>query len=173
VNKKLRQELLGMVERDQEARRAIAPDGGPGADPDSEEAMRMCQVDDVNTARMREIIEEHGWPGRSLVGEDGADAAWLLVQHADAEREFQKHCLGLMTEAVGAGEARADLLAYLTDRVLVGEGELQRYGTQLHRVDGKWAPFALADEEQVDQRRAAVGLGPLADYVAGANEGQA
>jgi hypothetical protein len=36
-----------------------------------------------NAEWLKGVISEHGWPGRSLVGENGSDAAWLLVQHAD------------------------------------------------------------------------------------------
>jgi hypothetical protein len=36
-----------------------------------------------NLARLKEIVEQHGWPTISLVGVDGAAAAFLLAQHAD------------------------------------------------------------------------------------------
>src|SRR3954453_2080197 len=38
---------------------------------------------DRHDLRLAAIIAAVGWPGRSLVGEDGADAAWALAQHAD------------------------------------------------------------------------------------------
>src|SRR5205085_1172028 len=78
-----------------------------------------------------------GWPGKSLVGVDGANAAWLLVQHADQGRAFQKRCLPLLEAAVKKGEATGVQLAYLSDRVRVGAGEKQVYGTQFRTVDGK------------------------------------
>jgi hypothetical protein len=57
------------------------------------------------------VIEKHGWPGKSLVGADGAQAAWLLVQHADLDREFQRQCLPLLKEAAEKGEASKQNLA--------------------------------------------------------------
>ena len=55
-------------------------------------------------------------------------------------------------------------LAYLTDRVLLKEGKQQLYGTQFTSDGGKWIPRPLEDEPNVDSRRAAVGLPPLAEY---------
>ncbi len=87
------------------------------------------------------------------------------MQHADRDRPFQKLCLGLLREGVKKGEARGQQLAYLTDRVRVGEKEKQVYGTQLRLVDGKYQPHPIEDEASVDRRRKEVGLPPLADYV--------
>jgi hypothetical protein len=98
------------------------------------------------------------------VGADGAHAAWLLAQHADRDRPFQKRCLGLLQKAVKAGEASGQDLAYLTDRVRVGEGKKQRYGTQFRTVNGKMEPYPIEDEASVDRRRKEVGLGTLAEY---------
>ena len=89
----------------------------------------------------------------------------LLVQHMDADPAFQRHCLELMTAAAARGDVTQANIAYLTDRVLLAEGQPQDYGTQMHRVGGGWEPRNLADPETVDQRRAAAGLSPLADYV--------
>jgi hypothetical protein len=112
----------------------------------------MERADADNLPWIRQVIAEHGWPGRSDVGDDGAQAAWLLVQHADADPAFQRGCLGLLTAAVGQGEARRSHLALLTDRVLVAEGQPQEYGTQLRYRDGECVPFPVRE--------------PLADYVA-------
>lgn len=124
------------------------------------------EVDLRNTARMRGIIAEIGWPIRSKVGEAAEHQAWLLVQHADADREFQRECLELMRRQP-PGEVCAKHLAYLEDRIRTGEGRPQSYGTQLRRgTDGELGPSAIEDPEHVDERRAAVGLGSLSEYVA-------
>jgi len=153
MNTDLRAELLRRTVPDQEARWAH-----------DYEAMR--QADAANLPWIRQVITEHGWPGRSDVGDEGAQAAWLLVQHADADPAFQRECLGLLTAAVGQGEARRSQLALLTDRVLVAEGQPQEYGTQLRYRDGECVPFPVRDPDRVDERRAEMSLEPLADYVA-------
>ena len=163
----LRRELLARVERDQAARTAVMPlfSSGRPLNPDHPALMELAEVDHVNRAWLKEVVDKTGWPGASRVGPDGAHAAWLLVQHADADRPFQKRCLELLRAAVAAGEAEGKDLAYLTDRVLVGEGKKQVYGTQLTTAGGKLVPSPIEDEAAVDARRKAVGLGPLAEYL--------
>jgi hypothetical protein len=132
---------------------------------DADQAFRahmneLMEEEHARSARIREIVAEHGWPGRSLVGDDGASSAWLLAQHADHDPEFQARALELMRAAVEAGEADAGELAYLTDRVLVAQGRPQLYGTQFRHG----GPQPIEDPEHLDERRAAVGLEPFADY---------
>ena len=156
----LRDELLRMMEEDQAARRAA----GAAGFKDAAANERMKAIDMKNTARMKEILAQEGWPTKTLVGERASNAAWLLVQHADLDPAFQRQCLPLLEKTVAAGEGSAKDLAYLTDRVLVAEGKPQRYGTQFHNVEGKLVPRPLEDEANVDARRAAVGLGTMAEY---------
>lgn len=125
---------------------------------------RVQEIDKANVAWMKEVVKKHGWPGKSLIGKAGAANAWLLVQHADADRDFQELCLGKM-KALPAGEVEGRHIAYLTDRVLVGRGKKQLYGTQATLNGGKAVPSPLEDEVKVDQRRKEVGLGPLAEYL--------
>jgi hypothetical protein len=123
----------------------------------------MQRIDTENTRRREEIVDRYGWPTYALVGKDGANAAWLLVQHADLSPKFQRKCLDLMTRAPRDQINLGDL-AYLTDRVLLAEGKKQVYGTQFTLENGKCKPRPLEDEANVDKRRKEVGLGPLADY---------
>ncbi len=167
-DEKLRQELLRRMKEDQDARRKLIPilsaRKGPVKEADLPEMKAMAEIDQRNTAWLKEVIDRKGWPGKSLVGVDGANAAWLLVQHADLDRAFQKRCLPLLADAVKQGEATGVQLAYLTDRVRVGAGEKQVYGTQFHTVDGKLQPQPIEDEANVDRRRKEVGLPSLAEY---------
>jgi hypothetical protein len=147
----LRRELLEMQAADQ-AERASEP----------VEAWN----DAARTERLAEIVDEHGWPTRELVGADGATAAWVIAQHSDLDVAFQERALELMREAVEAGQADASELAYLEDRVALNRGRPQIYGTQIGCVDGHAEPAVLADPDRVDVLRAEVGLEPLADYLA-------
>ena len=36
------------------------------------------------------IVAQVGWPTKTLVGQRGARAAWLLVRHADLDVAFQR-----------------------------------------------------------------------------------
>ena len=105
---------------------------------------KLKAVDAENTKWLKGVVEKHGWPTNTLVGTDGADAAWLLAQHADADPKFQRYCLDLMAK-LPKNEVSQTKLAYLTDRVLLAEGKKQLYGTQFISVDGKWKPRPLED----------------------------
>jgi RND family efflux transporter MFP subunit len=172
-NSELRKELLERVKKDQDARKAAMAlmRERKQDDPDAlrkldEPAVKqMQQIDHANTTWLKGIVESKGWPGKSLVGTDGARAAWLLVQHADRDRPFQKHCLDLIRAAFKKGEATGEQVAYLTDRVRVGEKQQQVYGTQLRVVNGKYEPQPIEDEGRVDERRKEMGMMPLAEYL--------
>lgn len=123
--------------------------------------------DEERTARLREIVAAHGWPTYSLVGEEAEDAAWAIAQHSDQDPDFQREALEWLRVAVENDDASPGNLAYLTDRVAVGAGEPQTYGTQIGcGEDGPAPATPIADEASVDERRADVGLPPLADYYA-------
>lgn len=98
------------------------------------------------------------------MGDQGADDAWLLIQHADRDPEFQQQALELLKAAVEADDALARHLAYLTDRVLVAHGRPQLYGTQYTEEDNRLQPQPVRDPEQLDARRAAMGLDSAAAY---------
>lgn len=137
-------------------------------DEDQEERLGTGAIDDQDrTERLKQIVAEHGWPTISLVGEDGEDAAWAIAQHSDHDPEFQATAVRLIGEAVERGDASPGNLAYLTDRVAVGQGQPQTYGTQVGcGPDGPEPATPIVDEAGVDARRAEVGLPPLADYIA-------
>ena len=96
MDEELRTELVERAGRDQAARMSVRTDFAM-----TEWEAVVAPVDRDNTARLREIIGRHGWPGRQLAGDDGAHAAWLLAQHAPPE--FQEECLPLLENAVARG----------------------------------------------------------------------
>lgn len=121
---------------------------------------RMEAVHVRNAARLRELVAAHGWPHETIAGSDGAEAAWLIVQHAIGEPPFQRKMLGLLRQCEKIPRWHA---AYLEDRIAMYEGRPQRYGTQWidDPVDGRIRPWMLADPGRVNELRAEVGLGPL------------
>lgn len=163
----LARELLKRRDEDQRLRFALLRYPQPGSASAPAEAKNLLRqlerVDRENTEFMKKAIEKHGWPGRSLVGDAASRSAWLLVQHAP-DVGLQARCVDLLKDAVKKDEANAQDLAYLQDRVLAFQGKKQIYGTQFfgHGRDAK--PFPIEDEENVDKRRAEIGLEPLAEY---------
>ncbi|HCM72926.1 MAG TPA: hypothetical protein DIS87_02170 [Armatimonadetes bacterium] len=121
--------------------------------------------DRVNGAELKRIVASVGWPTYTRVGREAGHMAWLIVQHQDADPEFQKHCLRLMEPLVAKGEVSGTDFAYLADRVAINTGGMQIYGTQMSLVNGKAVPTRLRDPHRVDERRRQVGLGPLDEYI--------
>lgn len=155
LHDELRGELLRRSAQDQQARQRWLD--GDGQWPE------VKRIDADNTAWLAGIIAEHGWPGHSLVDVDGAHAAWLLAQHATPEQQVR--WLALLREAVERGDAQARDLAYLQDRVDTHQRTPQRYGTQwLDPGDGTTRLFPLAEPGQVNDRRANLGLPPIAEH---------
>ncbi len=160
---KIREEILARAKKEQDLRFKLIKAGG--FKPTPEEMKTLIEVDTDNRTWLSKIIDQHGWPGKTLVGVDGAHMAWLMIQHADADRALQKKCLELLKAAVKQHEATGVDLAYLTDRVLSAEGKKQLYGTQLEQRDGKMKPRPVEDEANLDARRKALGMQPIAEYL--------
>jgi hypothetical protein len=165
VDEDLRRQLLARREEDQRIRHlASSPKGQHIARPSDEVVAEWQRIDDENTRWLGELLAIQGWPGRTLAGEDGAQAAWLLAQHADRDRDLQGAFLDALRRAVAQGEASPAHLAYLEDRVRVGAGQPQLYGTQFTTMDGELGPCPIHDPQRLDERRAAAGLEPFAAY---------
>jgi uncharacterized protein DUF6624 len=153
IDEELRRVLLAMREEDLRVREQLLPELGDGYHP------RMEEVHRRNTDLLKQIIAACGWPGRSLAGVDGAMAAWFVAQHAISDPEFQRRALVLLRDAVAMGEASPAAAAYLEDRIAMYEGRPQVYGTQFEPDEnGITRPYWIAEPEQVNQRRAAIGL---------------
>jgi uncharacterized protein DUF6624 len=159
----LRDELLAMAAVDQEVRAQLAADGSlfEGYHP------RMEAVHRRNAVRLEQIIAAHGWPGRTLVGADGADAAWMILHHAIGNPTLQRRGLALVREAEARSDADPQEVAMLEDRVRFFEGRPQLYGTQFDWDEtGVLTTGPIEDPAGIDERRRAAGFLPLAEQTA-------
>jgi hypothetical protein len=150
---KLTARLIIMREMDQEMREKAASDSSSW-DP---------ALDKKHTAQLKRIIAKYGWPTKTLVGREAAQSAWLIAQHADQDVDFQKSCLTMM-KALPSNEVPLQDIAYLEDRVLVAEHKPQLYGTQFQGSGKDMRPQPTKDRENIDKRRAKMGLGLFAEY---------
>lgn len=116
---------------------------------------KLIAIDRQNTARIREIVEQYGWPTYDLVGEKASNCAWLVVQHADLNPLVQMYCLPLLKEAVDRQQANPSNYAYLYDRVQIAKGEKQLYATQSTTNNGLSTGYfqPIEDEANVQKRR--------------------
>jgi hypothetical protein len=158
---RLRRELLARVDEDQRVRNEWLACERKTPRTNCAAFVEKARATDMrNTKALQAAIERYGWPGATLVGEDGAHAAWTIAQHADLEHGLQSDVLARMKPMIERGEVSASDYAYLYDRVAIVEHRKQLYGTQFNGDD----PFPIEDEANVDARRRAVGLSSLAAY---------
>ena len=170
-NELLSQELVAMAETDLSVRDELIADGSLGS---HGYHPRMEAVHKDNAARLAAIIEQYGWPGKSLVGEEGAWAAWLIAQHAIGNPPFMRHCLSLLKQAASNNEVIPWQAAMLEDRIRMYEGKPQIYGTQFEPSrDGELNPYPIENPESVNDRRRAVGLNTLEERTAELREQRA
>lgn len=150
-NKKLEKEILRMAQIDQKIRRVYVKD--------SSLSKQVEKIDTSNLKKMKKIVKEFGWPAISLVGKKASHLAWLLIQHADKDVDFQEYCLKLMIKAGRNNDVSKANIAFLRDRVLVNRGKPQIYGTQFYKdKTGKLLPRIISNVETLAERRKEIGL---------------
>lgn len=167
MDQELRGDLVVRARRAREVHNRLIREGvlGPGYHPDQE------ALDIANADWFAGVLAKTGWPKRSVVGDDGAAAAVQILQRAMSRPAIQRQGLELLMQAAEKGEASMIDAAHFADRIAVYEGKPQLFGTQLDwGPDGALAPAPLAEPDKVDQRRALVGLPPIADLLAQAKE---
>lgn len=131
---------------------------------------RLNQLDSENTSDLKKLLKKYHWFTVSEFGGQADSHAWLLVQHADLDPQFQKEVLVIITDLWPKNETSARNYAYLFDRVAASwhdpsKRTLQRYGTQGQCIGPRdWEPISMEEPEFLDQRRASVGLPAMAEY---------
>src|SRR6476659_552536 len=154
-------ELTAMAAEDQRVRAELLAEGVlfDGYQP------RMAEVHHRNAVRLAAIMSDIGWPGRSVVSRDAADAAWLVLQHAIGDPPVMRRGLELL-RSLPMGEVDPIQVAMLEDRVRCHSGLPQVYGTQFDWNErGEIQPRPIDDVAHVDDLRAAIRLPPLAEKV--------
>jgi len=122
------------------------------------------EKDSINLIKVKFILDKYGWMGPDVVGQTGSSTLFLVIQHSDLKT--QEKYLPMMKEAVQNKKASPSQLALLVDRIEMGNGRPQIYGSQLNTdKNGKTTLYKIIDEPNVNKRRSEVGLQPLENYV--------
>ncbi|MDB5148965.1 MAG: hypothetical protein JWQ57_2985 [Mucilaginibacter sp.] len=125
---------------------------------------QMFVADSINLVKVRHILDTHGWPTYSEIGDLYA-ALFLVIQHADLNTQLKY--LPMIREAQKKNDVDPESVAMLEDRVAVRQGRKQLYGSQLE-YDPKSRTYIvspIADEAHINERRAKVGMTPLQEYL--------
>lgn len=123
------------------------------------------EKDSINLIKVQNVLDTRGWLGEDIIGSRGNQTLFLVIQHADLDT--QEKYLPMMRDAVRKGNAKSNHLALLEDRVALRKGGRQIYGSQIGRdkETGEDYVLPLIDPDNVDKRRAEVGLGTIQDYI--------
>lgn len=161
MNEQLKSKLISMRTKDLEMRNSILKkeslyDGYP-------EEMEALHIQ--NAKKLKTIIDENGWPEKSLVGKEAADAAFTITQHAISSPDLQRHFLVELKKAVSKGEATQVQEACLEDRILFNQGKPCLYGMLFDWDEPGNLVANVDDETLVNERRKKIGLQPLSEAI--------
>jgi hypothetical protein len=150
--KEVSAELDARLQRDQDALAKGAKDLWP-------------KVARENLTYLRGLAGQYGWIDTKRFGKHSAAVAIVLLKHSGD--------LPLMEAALPVVEHDDNgpqIVAILTDELLIATGHRQRYGTQLGELAGKPCVVPIEDLPGLAERRRHLGLPPLADYLAEASK---
>lgn len=159
-NKKLAKLIIDMSKVDQNVRNIAI------ADPlNKKKIKKMYEMDQKHFSIVEKIIKEDGLPTFDLVGKKASEAFWLLVQHSDSHKDFQRKVLDLMKKALKQNQVYARNVAYLTDRVRDGMGKKIIFSTQYLFKDKKVVPKPVLYPKKLSKLRRDYGLPTVADDI--------
>jgi len=126
-----------------------------------DEQQQKMHLEHMN--KLEDVISSTGWVSSEKYGKTASEQAISIIKNAPAER-LGPH-LDMLLKAAQTGDANPADIAYVHDKLLMHSGKKQLYGTQIafNEKKGINDVYPIEDEANVDERRAKVGLGPLAD----------
>lgn len=162
----LSSQLDSIYQHDQKYRKEqsdIVKKYGSNSKEDLASAKKIKEVDAENQKQVSAILDKYGWPGPDVIGTRGSKALFMVLQHANTK--MQEKYLPMMRAAVKLGKAKGTSLAMLEDRVLMEKGKKQIYGSQLYTDATGIYVCPIEDVDNLDKRRAEIGLSTMADYL--------
>jgi hypothetical protein len=167
TDRALRQQLLAMGKLDQQVRKPLETMFTKNAKSDQVRVdainRNMADTDRQLTQQLKDIVTRNGWPTIHLVGAEASSSAAIILVHSP-DHEFQRGLLPQLDGLVSDGKIIGSDIAKLTDKLLIGDGKLQRFGTQFHVADGEAVPVPVEDPAHLDELRAKYMLPPMDEY---------
>ncbi|MFK8046662.1 MAG: DUF6624 domain-containing protein [Crocinitomicaceae bacterium] len=167
-NDSILKEQLELIRVEDQTLRFLLPDVTEKFGRESKEYTYIWSLinrqDSICINKLIQIVDKHGWLGKSRVGDNANQAIWLIMQHS--ELEIQEKYLPLLKESVANGESEGWHLAFLEDRILMYSKKKQKFGTQAvwdnELKQNKIYP--IEDVKNVNHRRQKLGLEPIEKY---------
>lgn len=124
------------------------------------------EVDKANLKILKLFMQKYPWFKISDFSKEGAEAAWLIVQHS-ADADLEARILFVMGNMLDSGEVNRQQYALLYDRTTLSYrdfGIKQRYGSQFTMSEDHQTLIFVPCEgsaKEIDQRRKEFGMVPL------------
>ncbi len=119
----------------------------------------------INIKKIRRILNTHGWPENSAIGDQGNRTICNVLQHTD--QKTRESYIPMMRQAVLDKKLEPRYLVRAEDRIATDKGELQIYGGQMkyYPKTKSFNVWPVYDPVNIDKRRAAIGLEPIAEFL--------
>lgn len=123
----------------------------------------IIKNDSINLKKVLNIIDKHGYPGKSLVGEPTNKTVWYVIQHSNKIGKY----LPIIKKAGEQKELPMTLVAMMEDRYLMEIGKEQIYGTQIYggnitdkktgKKSRKYIVWPIKNPDKVNTLRKSIG----------------
>ena len=119
----------------------------------------------INEKKVAAILDVYGWPTKEMIGEQGNWTICNVIQHSDNEVRIK--FLPMMRQAVKEKKLEPRFLVRAEDRIATERGDLQIYGGQMkyYPETKSFNVWPVYDPENIDKRRAEIGLEPIAVFL--------
>lgn len=119
----------------------------------------------INERKVKDILDKYGWPAKEMAGEQGNWTICNVIQHSDNTVRIQY--LPMMRQAVKDQKLEPRFLVRAEDRIATERGDLQIYGGQMkyYPETGSFNLWPVFEPENIDKRRADIGLEPIAQFL--------
>jgi hypothetical protein len=124
-----------------------------------------ADIDKKNQQIVVSTIEKCGFPSVEKHGYKSVETVFLVIQHAG--KSLREKYFPQIKKSADQGDLQWSKVALMEDRMLMDKGEKQKFGSQVHKKNGsdKWALYPIEDPQNVNKRRAQVGLDPIEEYL--------
>ncbi|RXG12432.1 putative membrane protein YphA (DoxX/SURF4 family) [Leeuwenhoekiella aestuarii] len=155
-----------LQETDEAKRIALAEEMGiPKEDYTGDLWKKQRMLDTSNLKVVKAILDNHGYPGKSLVGEPTNLIALEVIEHNPIQID---QYIDLFKKAAAQGEIPITKVAVLEDKFLMMQDKEQLYGSQAQiTAENGFFIWPIKDPETVNQRRKEAGFKrTIEEYVA-------
>ncbi len=123
---------------------------------------KMKEQDSLNLIEVEKIINQYGYPGKTMVSSDFEEVILWVIHHSDSEEIRQKY-LPILYEAAKSKELNIEAFKRFVDDVHIHKFGTQLYGTQsvYNSQTKSYEPSPIEQPERYEERFANLSTGVI------------